>query len=186
MEDIELIGLYWSRDQQAITCTAAQYGSYCTRISMNILQNHEDADECVNDTWLHAWNAIPPDRPSLFRAWLARVCRNLSLDRYKYLKAQKRGGQAPEVLFEELEFCLPDRFTCEDALAERELLAAIERFLRGCEESRRTIFLRRYFYGDSVDAIANRMSMSVGSVKSSLFRAREALRRQLEKEGVVV
>lgn len=186
MDDHALIDLYWARDQQAIACTAAQYGSYCTRISLNILQNLEDADECVNDTWLHAWNAIPPDRPSLFRAWLARICRNLSLDRYKRSRAQKRGGQMPEVLFEELEFCLPSHLTCEDALAERELLSSIERFLRASDETRRQIFLRRYFYGDSLESIANRLQMSPGSVKSSLFRTREALRRQLEKEGIAV
>ncbi|WP_300755323.1 RNA polymerase sigma factor [uncultured Oscillibacter sp.] len=158
MEDGRIIELYWDRDQRAIPETAGKYGRMLHGIAWNLLRSREDAEECVNDTYLRAWEAIPPARPGAFRIWLGQITRNLSLDRWKSLRAEKRGGGA-------------------------ELLNV---FLRGLSREGRAMFLRRYWYGESVAEVALALGCGEGKVKSSLFRSRKALREYLEKEGIAV
>ena len=185
MEDGRIIELYWARDQQAIQETAGKYGRLLERIARNIL-GVQDAEECVNDTYLRAWNAIPPERPAAFRNWLGRITRNLSLDRWKRLRAEKRGGGA-EVLLGELEECVPaGDGGPERALEDRELAEALDVFLRGLSREGRSMFLRRYWYGESLAEIGAALGCGEGKVKSSLFRSRKALRAYLEEEGIAV
>lgn len=186
MEDAAIIELYWDRDQRAIAETSDKYGGFLRGISWNILRSHGDAEECVNDTYLRTWNAIPPERPAAFRAFLGRIARNLSLDRWKQARAQKRGGGETEVLLGELDACVPASRGTETALEDREIAAAISAFLRGLPAESRIIFLRRYWYGQDLAAIAGELGCGLGKVKSSLFRTRAKLREHLEKAGVTV
>lgn len=183
MEDGQIIELYWNRDQRAIRETDGKYGRLLHSIAWNLLQSREDSEECVNDTYLRAWEAIPPARPGAFRTWLGRITRNLSLDRWKRRGAEKRGGGA-EVLLGELEDCLPG--TAGRSVEEQELAELLSAFLRGLSREGRAMFLRRYWYGQSVAEIAGDLSCGEGKVKSSLFRSRKALREFLEKEGIAV
>ena len=175
MEDAEIIDLYWRRDQRAIDETHGKYGGFLTGIAWNILRSHGDAEECVNDTYLRTWNAIPPARPSAFRAWLGRIVRNLSLDRWKQNRTAKRGGDGMEV-----------PHGTEKALEDQEIAALISDFLRRLSKEHRTIFLRRYWYGQSVAEIAEALGCGQGKVKSALFRTRKALRAYLEQEEVLL
>ncbi|MCI8399135.1 MAG: RNA polymerase sigma factor [Oscillibacter sp.] len=183
MEDSQIIDLYWNRDQQAIEETADKYGGLLTRISQNILRSPRDAEECVNDTYLRAWGAIPPTRPSALRTWLGSIVRNLSLDRWKQRQAGKRGGGL-EVLMEELEDCVPAVRGPEDALEDQALAQVLSAFLAALPREGRIMFLRRYWYGESLADIAAGLDCGEGKVKSALFRTRKALRAYLEKEGI--
>lgn len=186
MEDSQIIDLYWSRDEQALPESDRKYGRLCRTVAYNILHNNEDAEECVNDTWLRAWNAMPPGRPGVLSAFFSRITRNLSLDRYKAAHAEKRGGgQLPAVL-EELDGCIPAGDSVEEELALRELSRLLDGFLRQLPEKECCIFLRRYWYVDSVRDIARRYGMPEGSVKSQLSRTRQKLKKALEREGVKV
>ncbi len=184
MQDEQIIELYWTRNQQAVQETAAKYGGLLGKISWNILSNHEDAEECVNDTYLRAWNAIPPTRPSAFQAWLSRIIRNLSLDRWKQRQADKRGS-GMEVLLGELEDCVPaSRGHPESVLEEQALADLLNGFLRQISRENCRIFLQRYWYGEPVAVIAVRLGCRQGKIKSSLYRTRQALRIYLEKEEI--
>ena len=185
MEDSAIIDLYWSRDQRAIEETAGKYGPFLESLVWNILRSRGDTEECVNDTYLRAWNAIPPARPAAFRAWLGRIARNLSLDRWKAARAQRRGGGA-EVLLGELDDCVPALHGVEKQLEDQEIAALISAFLRRLPAESRVIFLRRYWYGQDLADIAAERRCGVGKVKSSLFRTRKALRAYLEQEGVIL
>lgn len=186
MEDTEIIELYWQRSEQAIQETDRKYGSYCKSIIHNILQNKEDTEECVDDTWLHTWNAIPTERPYEFRTWLGRIARNLAFDRYRRMTAKKRGGREMDVLMSELEDCIPSAQTVEKEWEDAELAKLINCFLEKQKKENRMIFIRRYYYSDSVKQIAKRFGISESKVKSSLFRIRNSLREYLEKEGIVI
>ena len=183
MEDREIIALYWARRERAVEETDRKYGSYCWTIAYNILHSREDSEECVNDTWMRAWNAIPPNRPAILSAFLGRITRNLSLDRYKAGKTGKRGGGRMMVTLEELSECLPGGQNVEEAVEEAELSRLIDRFLRTLPEKECCIFLRRYWYVDTTLEIAHRYKMSEGTVKSTLHRTRQKLKLYLEKEG---
>ncbi len=186
MDDNGIIALYWARDEKALEETDCKYGSYCHSIAFNILQNREDSDECVNDTWLRAWNAMPPQRPNILSAFLGKITRNLSLDRYKLSHAVKRGsGQLP-VALEELGQCISSGEDVEEELALKELSRLLDRFLRDLPERDCCVFLRRYWYVDSTADIAKRYKMAEGSVKSCLYRTRQKLKTYLEKAGVAV
>lgn len=185
MEDEKIIDLYWERSQEAIARTEEKYGTYCSRIAWNILSSREDCEECVNDTWMRAWNAMPPERPRILPAFLGAITRNLSLDRYRKLHAKKRGEGETAFVFDELRDCLSE--DGPEQQMDAELLAdALNRFLQQLERDNRIIFVRRYWYMDSVEAITKRLSMSESKVKSSLFRSRNKLRIFLQKEGFVV
>lgn len=184
MEDAAIIDLYWARDESALWESSQKYGAFCRTIACNILPVREDAEECVNDTWLRAWNAIPPARPSPLRAFLGRITRNLSLDRFRAARAQKRGGGEMEILLEELGHCIPAGGSVEGSFDARQTAAVITRFLEAQPAMQRQIFMRRYWFGDSIEEIARRFAIKSGTVKSGLFRTREKLRQELEREGV--
>ena len=186
MDDAAIIDLYWERNSRAIDETQVKYGGFLNSIAMNLLSIREDAEECVSDTYLAAWNAMPPERPGLLRAFLGRITRNLSLDRLKRQRARKRGGGEPDAIFEELSEILPGGETPSEALDERELLAAIEDFLRAQPERARNIFLRRYWFADGVSAIAGRYGMRENAVSVQLTRTREKLRAYLKVRGYAV
>ena len=186
MEDHAIIELYWQRQETAISETAAKYGPFLLDLARNILRSHPDAEECVNDTYLRAWNAIPPQRPSAFKLWLGRITRNLSLDRWRRARADKRRGDETEILLGELDTCLPAPRDVESHLDDRETAAVISAFLRALSHQNRVIFLRRYWYGESIAQIAGALGCAEGKVKSSLFRTRGALRETLEKEGIAL
>ena len=186
MEDGQIIELYWNRNQRAIEETDGKYGKFLGSIAWNLLRSREDSEECVNDTYLRAWEAIPPTRPAAFRTWLGHITRNLSLDCWKRRQADKRGGGA-ELLLGELEDCVPSNSGGPGrAVEDLELAELLNAFLRGLSREGRAVFLRRYWYGESVAEIGAALGCGEGKVKSSLFRSRKALRAYLEKEGVAL
>lgn len=186
MEDHAIIALYWARQERALEETDSKYGGYCRTIAYNILRNREDSEECVNDTWLRAWNAMPPQKPGILSSFLGKITRNLSLDRYKHSHAGKRGsGQLPLAL-DELEDCIPAAQDVEELVELKELSRILDRFLRSLPEKEACVFLRRYWFVDSTREIALRYQMAEGSVKSTLYRTRQKLRAHLEKAGVAL
>ena len=182
MDDGAIITLYWSRDEGAITETQKKYGAYCRTIAMNILGSAEDAEECVSDTLHSAWNAIPPQRPGSLPAFLGRIVRNLSISRRRRERARKRFSGL-DVLLSELEECLPGPGGVEDAVEVRELTGRIEGWLDGLSREDRVIFMRRYWYGDEVQALAKARGMGPNQMSKRLLRLRESLKRELEREG---
>lgn len=186
MKDTDIIDLYWARKEQAITESEKSYGRYCHSIAFRVLHDKEDADECVNDTWLRAWNAIPPKRPGRLELFLGTITRNLALDKWKRNNAMKRGSGEMEVALEELVECLPAGSTTEDVVVAAELEKAINRFLHTLPEKDCNVFLRRYWYVEEYADIAKRYDMKLNTVKTSLFRTREKLKTFLEKEGIVL
>ena len=186
MEDEQILDLYFARNQEAIRETAQKYGDYCYGVAFRILENRPDADECVNDTWFQTWNAVPPQRPRQLKAFLGRVVRNLSLDRWAFLHAQKRGGGRVEVLLSELEDCIPAALaTPEQRLTEREVGASVTRWLEEQPQKNRVAFIRRYWYADSLSETARRIGCSEMAAKSLLHRMRVSLRVYLEREGMM-
>lgn len=186
MKDTQILDLYWARDEQAITETQRSYGSYCHSIAFRILYDREDADECVNDTWLRAWNAIPPERPKRLSLFLGTITRNLSLDRWKGKHAMKRGNGNIMLALDELAECVPDSHSTEDAVEAAELERLLDQFLHTLPERECSIFLRRYWYVEEYSSIARRYGMNLNTVKTTLFRTRTRLRSFLEKEGIVI
>ena len=186
MDDANIVQLYFDRDKQAITETATKYGNYCASIAKNILGNHEDTEECVNDTYLNAWNAMPPHRPKILATFLGKIVRNLAFNRYKHNTAAKRGaGELPAVL-DELGECVSDREDVEEAYDYTELIADINAFLSTLPTKKRNVFVRRYWYADSLSDIAQQFSMSESKAKSLLFRLRKQLKKMLEAEGITL
>lgn len=185
MEDTAIISLYWERDPEAIGATDAKYGGYCRTIAGNILKNREDAEECVNDTWLAAWNAMPPQRPSILSAFLGKITRNLSFDRWRSRRADKRGGGEVELVLEELEDCVSGE-SAEEALDRQGLVQAIDDFLSSLPEDRRSMFLLRYWYALPVGEIAGRLGTREGNVSAALHRLRKKLRAFLLERGYAV
>ncbi len=184
MKDKDILELYWIRDEKAIAETEKQYGKYCYSISYNILHNNEDAEECVNDTWVGAWDSIPPAYPARFACFLGKITRNLSLNRLKLHSAAKRGKGEVALVLSELENCIPAKTGTEQSFDEQYTVDVINGFLRAQSEKNRNIFIRRYFYMFSVRDIAECYGISENNVASILFRMRGALKAQLEKEGV--
>lgn len=183
MTDEEIIACYWQRDQQAVTASAEKYGTYCRSIAQNILQDPLDAEECVNDTWLRAWGSIPPNRPRRLKLFLARLTRNLALDRLRGRCAEKRGGGETDLLLEELSECVSGDREPESALLAKELGAEIDRFLQALPQRECSLFLKRYFYGESVKTLARAWGLTPHHVTVLLSRTRQKLKRYLNKEG---
>lgn len=184
MNDEAILELYFARDQEAVRETEQKYGAYCRRISQRILGSRDDAEECVNDTWLQAWNAIPPQRPQCFSAFLARITRNLSLDRREHNQAKKRGGGQTAVLLSELRDCLPSGESPERQVEQRELGEILSRWLSQQPRKNRVAFVRRYWYADTLAETAARIGCTTGAAKALLHRMRRSLKDYLEKEGV--
>ncbi len=186
MDDQEIIGLYWSRSEQALSATEEKYGGYCYAIAYRILENQEDAEECVNDAYLNAWNAIPPHRPQSLPAFLGKIARNAALNRYKRDTARKRGQGQVELALSELEECVPAVVSIEQGAEDREVTESLEKFLRAQPAQKRKLFLRRYWYLSSIRELTEEFGMSEAKVKSLLFRMRKDWKRCLEKEGIVL
>ncbi len=184
MEDMEIIDLFWNRSEEAIVQTDIKYGRYCRTIAFNILCDDRDSEECVNDTYLKAWSIIPPRRPSLLSALLAKITRNLSLDRCRYYGAGKRGKGQVELALEELSACIPAGKTEDEIIESRLLAETLNRFLESLRPEHRNIFMLRYWYLCSIRQIAESLCMTEGSVKMILSRTRKHLREQLKKEGI--
>ena len=188
MEDQEILDLYFSRKEIAIEKTRQKFGTRLFFTAQNILQNREDAEECLNDTLLRAWNNIPPQRPELFGAFLMKITRNLALNRFKANTAQRRGGDTVDLLLSELEDCIPQkRGNAPEDVQEAEFVQeCINNCLAQLDQTARTAFIMRYFHGQSIEEICTRFSYSESKTKSMLFRVRKKLKEDLEKEGVVI
>ena len=182
MDDLDIIELYFARDEQAIKETEEKYGKLCHNIAYNILHNHEDSEECVNDTYIGLWNTIPPAKPNNFKAFVCRIARNLSLRRLESLSRQKRSGEVLLSL-EELAEVLSDE-NIADKVSDEAIGKLISDFLRTEKEDARNVFIRKYYFFDSVYTIAKRYSFTESKVKNMLFRTRKKLKEHLIKEGV--
>ncbi len=184
MEDNQIVDLYWARSEKAISETANKYGHYCYYIANNILHNKEDSEECVNDTYLNAWNAMPDQRPNKLPAFLGRITRNLSLQRWEKYTAGRRGaGQVPLAL-DELQDCIPETDNTDHIVDDLMLADLLNRFLASLTAEKRIIFMRRYWYFSPVAEIASDLAVSESKVKMSLLRSRNELKLLLMKEGI--
>ena len=183
MDDAKIVQMYFDRDEQAIPATADKYGNYCTAIANNILGNHEDAEECVNDTYLNTWNAIPPHRPKMLSTFLGKIVRNLAFNRYKHNTADKRGGGEITAGRDELAGCVSGNDDVEHAYEYKELVAAINDFLSTLPAHKRNIFVCRYWYTDSISDIAARYNMTYAAVSMELNRIRTKLHNYLIARG---
>ena len=183
MDDKGIIDLYLDRSEKAISETAVKYGKYCFSIAFNILTDKEDSEESVNDTWLAAWNNIPPRVPSILSTFLGKITRNISLNRWKSRRVYKRGGGEVVIALDELDECISTGESAEDSFEKKELLRSVNRFLGDLQDTERNIFVCRYWYLDSIANIAERFGFSESKVTSMLHRIRGKLRKHLEKEG---
>lgn len=185
MEDSKIVELYWNKNSEAIVASEEKYGAYCRTIAENILHNQEDVEECINDTWLHVWNAIPPQRPQSLKLFLARITRNLSFNRWNAQTAEKRGGHETALVLDELAECLHSGTDVESDILSQELGTYIRSFVKGLQGRERKIFVLRYFYTEPISQIAERCSISENNVKVILSRTRKKLKKLLIKEGLI-
>lgn len=183
MDDAQIVRLYWDRDEQAIYATADKYGNYCDSIAKNILSCKEDVEECVNDTYLQAWNSMPPHKPSILSTFLGKITRNLSLNRYKRNTADKRGGVEVPAVLDEIAELVSDTDSVEETFDRSELIEAINAFLERLSTDKREIFVCRYWYFDSVPEIALRFGMTENHVSVILHRLRMKLHKYLLERG---
>lgn len=183
MNDEAILELYFARDEQAVAETDRKYGPYCFAVANAIVKSEPDAEETVSDTWLRAWETIPPKRPQVLKMYLAKITRNLAFSRWRSFTAEKRGGGEMALALEELEDCIPAPGTPEEALAGKELAKAIRSFLNTLPQREQNIFLRRYFFLEESQTIADRYGMKGAAVLKSLSRTRGKLRTYLKKEG---
>ena len=184
MNDKNIVDLYFNRDEEAIAQTDKKYGRYCYSIAYNILTNKEDAEESVSDTYMTAWRAIPPRRPSVLSTFLGKITRHISIDRWRERSANKRGGGEVTLALEELEDCVAGLQNVEMEYERKELIRAYVKFLDALPVTERRVFLCRYWYVDSVDTIAEKFGFSQSKVKTMLYRTRAKLRKQLTEEGL--
>lgn len=184
MDDSRILDLFWQRSESAIDSVNAKYGPMCRSIAMNLLRSEEDAEECVNDTYHGLWNTIPPERPEKLSPYIAKITRNLAMKRLTYRNAAKRAVLT--VSFEELNECIPGGSEPEKILEERELTRLLEQFLSTLDRDSRNLFLRRYWFFDSVREIARGFGIPEGTVKTRLFRLRNQLKAYLEEAQIYV
>lgn len=185
MDDDQIIKLYFERSELAIRETEAKYGAYCYSIAYNILTNHEDAEESVNDTYISAWNSMPDQRPAALGLFLGKITRNISIDRWRKHHTLKRGKGQLEIALDELSECVSGAESAEETAAGKEILAGLNCFLDGLKETERSVFLCRYWYLDSIEEIAEKSGFSVSKVKSMLFRIRKRLHNYLVREELI-
>ncbi len=186
MEDDKIIDLYFARDEHAVVETDRKYGAYCFSLAKGILQNDQDSEETVSDTYWKAWNSIPPAKPNYLKLFLAKITRNLAFSRWRSNSAEKRGGGELDLVLEELEGCLCAPGSVEDGLNAKELALTIRRFLDTLPLREQSIFLRRYFFLEESNVIAERYGMKQATVLRTLSRTREKLRKYLTREGYAV
>ena len=184
MEDRQIVDLYWARDERAIRISDVKYGRMLYSLSYSLLSSHADAEECLNDTYLGAWNSMPTARPDHLGAFLSKIIRHISVDRYRHAHRQKRGE--PALLLDELAECLPDTSTPELQYQNDRLRELIDRFLADLAPEKRIMFVKRYFFSEPIEQIADEMSISQSKVKVTLHRLRQSLKIALEKEGVPI
>lgn len=189
MEDEKIIEMYQKRDETAIALTMQKYGSLCHSIAYSVLSNREDAEECVNDAWMKAWNSIPPLRPDNLKAWLGKVVRNLALDRWKRDNAKGKESSMEQVfsmeqMMEELGECIPDNCDPGNEVERSELIRYLERWLKNLPPDDSQLFLRRYWYGERVKDLAEEWGESAAGVTMRLSRLRSKLKKSMEKEGI--
>ena len=185
MEDQGIVELFFDRSEQAIVETDKKYGGYCYTIAYNILASREDSEESVSDTYFSAWNTIPPRKPTLLQAFLGKIARHISIDRWRKQTAQKRGGKELTLALEELGECLDTR-GMEAEVTSRELTRVLNSFLASLAETERNVFLCRYWYMDTIETIAKITGFSRSKVTSMLHRSRGKLRKKLAEEGYAV
>ena len=184
MEDKAIVDLYWQRSDRAIPETECKYGDYCHTIAMRIVNNREDAEECVNDTWLGAWNSMPENRPSSLAPYLAKLTRWLSLTRVKAQNRIKRGGNEVTVSLEELDGELGEGTDLAQQIELKELAEYLNSFLSELPEEERRVFLARYWYVASIHEISEKSGYSESKIKSMLLRTRRKLKKALEDAGL--
>jgi len=183
VKDSEIIDFYWNKDSKAISASVEQYGAYCFSIANGILDDARDSEECVNDTWLRAWNAIPPTRPTVLKVFFAKITRHLSFDRYKARRSLKRGGGETVLVLEELAECIAGETDVEGQVNAKELGEVINQFVASLSEREKNLFIRRYFFSEPIKVIADRYDTSENYVNVTLSRVRRRLRGHLSKEG---
>ncbi len=181
--DDRIVELYWERSESAISETAAKYGNYCHYIAYNILYNHEDAEESVNDTYMDAWNNMPPHKPSILSTFLGKITRRISIDRWRNKHAGKRGGGEADLVLDELEDCVSDPTSAESVIEQKEMARIIKEYLDCLPSLERRIFMCRYWYMDSISSIAVQFGFSDSKIASMLHRTRKKLRDKLKNEG---
>ena len=186
LEDEKIIALYFERNEDAIVQTKAKYGKYCHKIAYNVLHNDEDAEECVNDTYLDAWKNIPPHQPKKFSVFLGTITRRIALDRFRNMTAAKRGGTETDVSLGELEECIPYGKSIDEHIEAQTIASIISKFLRKLPTAEANVFIRRYFYLESITDIADRFGFGESKTKMMLKKAREKLLKALEKEGFLI
>ena len=184
MDDVHIVELYWQRSDLAISETSRKYGGYCHSIAYNICGRQQDSEECVNDTWFHAWNLIPPERPDVLSVFLGRITRNIAINCIKSKNRKKRGSGEALLVLDELQECVPGGTEPESAFEEKELAKAIGRFTAMLPETERKVFVLRYWHLATVAEIAERLDFSQSKVKSMLFRTRKKLSSFLKEEGL--
>lgn len=184
MQDEKIVQLLWDRKEEGIAQMQKKYNRYCNAIAGRIVASFEDVEECVNDTWLRAWNSIPPHQPENLAGYLAKIVRNQAISCYKKQHTKKRGGDSITMALEELSDCISDGRRVEERMEQKELTDAIAAYLRGKDELKRSIFIQRYFYLIEVKELAARFQMKENTVKSILFRMRKELGNYLQKEGI--
>lgn len=183
MDDSRIVELYFARSEIAIAETERKYGRYLSKIAYNILFDTEDSSECVNDTYMKAWNSIPPQKPNVLSTYLGKITRRLAIDVFRKKHSEKRGKSEYALSLSELDECIPSGASPEKEFEQKALGESINRFLQNLGKENRDIFVCRYFYADSVKEIASFLGTSESKIKSSLFRSRKALKERLEKEG---
>lgn len=185
MEDAQIISLFFERDEAAIAETKKRYGAFCYKIALNILSVKADAEECVNDTYLQAWNTIPPQRPDKLGAWLGRVVRNLAINLWNKNHRQKRYA-GMEKLLSELEDCIPSPVTVEHKMEEKELTRFLNTWLASLPDDDRILFVRRYWHGEKLNELAAEYRVSSGKMAKRMYRLRQNLKMKLEEEGYLL
>lgn len=183
MDDREIVGLFFARNENALREASKKYGLYCTSIARNILNNHEDAEECVNETYMRAWESIPPNDPPLLGAYLGRIAKNLALNKVRSLKRQKRGGGEDVLSFDELDDFVSGQSSIETEQEQKEIIAAINAFLKTLPAKKRQLFVGRYWNYCRLSELGERFGMSESSVAVNLGRIRERLKKYLKKRG---
>lgn len=183
MEDERIIQLFWERKENAIEELNQKYGAFCTKVAHNILNNHQDAEECMNDAYLGAWNSIPPEKPNPLRTYICRIVRNLAIKKYHANRAKKRDSSY-DLALEELENCIPAFGSVEEVWNAKEVVRSIDDFLEHLDKENRVLFVRRYWYGESVSDLAGLFQISNHNVTVRLSRIREKLKAHLLKEGI--
>ncbi len=184
MEDSKIIKLFFDRSEEAITELSEKYGKICKSVAENILNNHRDSEECVNDAFLAVWNTIPPQHPEHLLSYVCRIVRNLAVKKFHANTAQKRNS-IYDVALDEIKECFPSSVSVEDEIEAIEVSRAIDRFLESMDKQNRILFVRRYFYSDSVEELAELFRTSKHNISVRLSRIRKNLKKYLIKEGVL-